>query len=146
MIEQATIQSVIGVTKTFAGRGVLLDCQIEDRGNVEALVLRHEFPVGLIQSHMIGMTVDVIVEKWGDKAVATVLPLEHQGSATTSRLLSKLVQVANKTGQAELDCLPVARRSKAGDPQPKPHLLAEHLEKLLEQVPDSDTEQDDDEL
>ena len=146
MIEKATIQSVIGVTKTFAGRGLILDCQIPDRGNVETLVLRCQFPCGLIQSHMIGMTVDVIVEQWLDQTVATLLPLEHQGSETTSKLLSKLVQVADKTGQAGLNCLPIARRPKSGGVQSQPHPLAERLEKLLDQVPDSELEKNDEEL
>lgn len=134
-IEQAKIDSIEGRTKTPAGRALLLKLTIPDRGHVEGLVMRDDFPCGCLPL-MIGLPIDVLVEDCGDQVVCSVLPFQYQGNQATGLLLGKLVAVAEKNGQSELDSLPVARRLKSG---PEPHPLAEKLDRLLEQ---SDSDED----
>ena len=134
-IEQAKIDSIEGRTKTPAGRALLLKLTIPDRGHVEGLVMRDDFPCGCLPL-MIGLPIDVLVEDCGDQVVCSVLPFQYQGSQATGSLLGKLVAVAEKNGQSELDSLPIARRLKSG---PEPHPLAEKLDRLLEQ---SDSDED----
>ncbi|KZR90048.1 hypothetical protein MITS9508_01126 [Synechococcus sp. MIT S9508] len=136
-IEQAIIDSLEGRVKTHEGRGVLLNLTIPDRGHVEGLVLRNDFPCGCLPK-MIGSPIDVLLQTSGDQVVCMVLPLQYQGSKATSTLLGKLVASVDKEGQVDLDSLPIARRLKSGD-RPEPHPLAEKLDRLLEQ---SDSDED----
>lgn len=136
-IETGSIEEILGRMKTPAGCAVVLKLHIPDRGNVEALVMRNDFPCGCLPQ-MIGSPIDVLLQTSEDQVVCMVLPLQHQGSKATSLLVGQLIAAVDRKGQAELDKLPIARRLNSGD-RPEPHPLAEHLDRLLEQS-DSDEE------
>ena len=106
---------------------------------VEMLVFRNEWPCGVIDPFVIDEIVDVCVDSYGDYLVARLLPFENQGSKTTCKLLTKLVQRADKQGSDALKSLPITRW---GEQHPTPHPMASELNRLLEQVPDVDNEEE----
>lgn len=140
--EQAKVLSIKGRTKAWVGSGLLLEGEIEDRGIVELLMLRHQWPCGIIDPYVINEEVDVVVETWGDRVVATVLPFENQRSVTRSKIFTKLLRKADEVGKDALEALPIASRKRSGLLPSKPHPMVETLNRLLEEAPGIDEKGD----
>ena len=138
MVETAKIVSVLGRVKTWRGRAIKLIGEVEDVGQVEMTVWRHESPCGVIDPHLIGVEVSVILERPGE---ATVIPFHNQGPSTHAALISKLIRKADEQGSALLEDLPVVPRRWPRGEKPTPHSMAETLNQLLEQVPEEEEDE-----
>ena len=136
MIEKAKILSVKGRTKSLVGSGLLLVGEIEDRGVVELLALRRQWPCGVIDPFLIGEEVDVIVGPDGETPLAMLIPFVNQGPNLTSELFTKLLQMANEAGDMRLSDLPIAHRARPSAESQSPHPMAEALNRILRQVPE----------
>lgn len=84
-----------------------------------------------------GVEVSVFLEKPGE---ATVIPFHNQGPSTHAALISKLIRSADKKGSALLEDLPVVPRKWPRGEKPTPHPMADTLNRLLEQEPEQEEE------
>ena len=128
------ITQVIGQFKRFGkGPGVLMrgeidegECQIPVHGFLQT------FPLGLVNTFLIGQEVSCLLIGHGKRMRAEILPFDNQPGPVLSYLINILVRVGNEAGSQELEKLPrlTLKQSNVLPPPPQPE--AEQLDRLLE--------------
>ena len=134
-IEKAVITRIVGRIKTIRGEAIIMEGVVEGRGEMAITAFRHEYPIGLISPHLMGVAVDVLVEKFGRHTVGLLAPFENQSPESTAVLFNALLKKADKAGQKAINRLPLVDRAsssivRALEDSPDPRV--EELNRLLE--------------
>ena len=134
MIVMVKITQVIGQFKRFGkGPGVLMrgeidegECQIPVHGFLQT------FPLGLVNTFLIGQEVSCLLIGHGQRMRAEILPFDNQPGPVLSYLINILVRLGNEAGKQELEELPMLtlKQSNVLPPQPQPE--AEELDRLFD--------------
>ena len=134
MIIMVKITEVIGQFKRFGkGPGVLMrgeidegECQIPVHGFLQT------FPLGLVNTFLIGQEVSCLLVGNGQRMRAEILPFDNQPGPVLSYLINILVRLGNEAGKQELEELPMLtlKQSSVLPPQPQPE--AEELDRLFD--------------
>ena len=109
MIVMVKITQVIGQFKRFGrGPGVLMrgeidegECQIPVHGFLQT------FPLGLVNTFLIGQGVSCLLIGHGQRMRAEILPFDNQPGPVLSYLINILVRLGNEAGSQELENLPM---------------------------------------
>ena len=134
MITNVKITQVIGRFKRFGkGPGVLMrgeidegECQIPVHGFLQT------FPLGLVNTFLIGQEVSCLLIGHGRLMRAEVLPFDNQPGPVLSYLINILVRLGNEAGSQELEKLPMLTLKQSNFLPPLPQPEAEQLDRLLE--------------
>ena len=134
MIVMVKITQVIGQFKRFGrGPGVLMrgeidegECQIPVHGFLQT------FPLGLVNTFLIGQEVSCLLIGHGRRMRAEVLPFDNQPGPVLSYLINILVRLGNEAGSQELEKLPMLTLKQSNFLPPLPQPEAEQLDRLLE--------------
>ena len=134
MIIMVKITEVLGQFKRFGkGPGVLMrgeidegECQIPVHGFLQT------FPLGLVNTFLIGQEVSCLLVGNGQRMRAEILPFDNQPGPVLSYLINILVRLGNEAGKQELEELPMLtlKQSNVLPPQPQPE--AEELDRLFD--------------
>ena len=128
------ITQVIGQFKRFGkGPGVLMrgeidegECQIPVHGFLQT------FPLGLVNTFLIGQEVSCLLIGHGPRMRAEVLPFDNQPGPVLSYLINILVRLGNEAGSQELEKLPMLTLKQSNVLPPLPQPEAAELDRLLE--------------
>lgn len=148
MITPVKIIQVIGQFNRFGrGPGVLMRGEIDD-GECQIPVhgFLRTFPIGLVQSYLIGKELSCALCGHGQTLRAEVLPFENQPGPVLSQIITRLVGLANEAGTQELEKLPKLTLKQSKVLPPFPHPEAEELDRMLElelETPDHQDEEED---
>ena len=134
MIIMVKITEVIGQFKRFGkGPGVLMrgeidegECQIPVHGFLQT------FPLGLVNTFLIGQEVSCLLVGNGQRMRAEILPFDNQPGPVLSYLINILVRLGNEAGSQELEKLPMLTLKQSNVLPPPPQPEAEQLDRLLE--------------
>ena len=134
MIVMVKITQVIGQFKRFGkGPGVLMrgeidegECQIPVHGFLQT------FPLGLVNTFLIGQEVSCLLIGHGQRMRAEILPFDNQPGPVLSYLINILVRLGNEAGSQELDTPPLLTLKQSNVLPPPPQPEAAELERLLE--------------
>ena len=134
MIVMVKITQVIGQFKRFGrGPGVLMrgeidegECQIPVHGFLQI------FPLGLVNTFLIGQEVSCLLIGHGQRMRAEILPFDNQPGPVLSYLINILVRLGNEAGSQELEKLPMLTLKQSNVLPPPPQPEAAELERLLE--------------
>ena len=134
MIVMVKITQVIGQFKRFGkGPGVLMrgeidegECQIPVHGFLQT------FPLGLVNTFLIGQEVSCLLIGHGQRMRAEILPFDNQPGPVLSYLINILVRLGNEAGSQELEKLPMLTLKQSNFLPPLPQPEAEQLDRLLE--------------
>ena len=134
MIVMVKITQVIGQFKRFGrGPGVLMRGEIDD-GECQIPVhgFLQTFPLGLVNTFLIGQEVSCLLIGHGRRMRAEVLPFDNQPGPVLSYLINILVRLGNEAGSQELEKLPMLTLKQSNVLPPRPQPEAEQLDRLLE--------------
>ena len=134
MIVMVKITQVIGQFKRFGrGPGVLMRGEIDD-GECQIPVhgFLQTFPLGLVNTFLIGQEVSCLLIGHGRRMRAEVLPFDNQPGPVLSYLINILVRLGNEAGSQELEKLPMLTLKQSNVLPPPPRPEAAELERLLE--------------
>ena len=134
MITLVKITQVIGQFKRFGrGPGILMRGEIDD-GECQIPVhgFLQTFPLGLVNTFLIGQEVSCLLVGNGERMRAEILPFDNQPGPVLSYLINILVRLGNEAGKQELEELPMLtlKQSNVLPPQPQPE--AKELDRLFD--------------
>ena len=134
MITLVKITQVIGQFQRFGrGPGILMRGEIDD-GECQIPVhgFLQTFPLGLVNTFLIGQEVSCLLVGNGERMRAEILPFDNQPGPVLSYLINILVRLGNEAGKQELEELPMLtlKQSNVLPPQPQPE--AEELDRLFD--------------
>ena len=134
MITNVKITQVIGRFKRFGkGPGVLMRGEIDEgEGQIPVHGFLQTFPLGLVNTFLIGQEVSCLLVGNGQRMRAEILPFDNQPGPVLSYLINILVRLGNEAGKQELEELPMLtlKQSNVLPPQPQPE--AEELDRLFD--------------
>ena len=134
MIVMVKITQVVGQFKRFGrGPGVLMRGEIDD-GECQIPVhgFLQTFPLGLVNTFLIGQEVSCLLIGNGPRMRAEVLPFDNQPGPVLSYLINILVRLGNEAGSQELEKLPMLTLKQSNVLPPLPRPEAQALDRLLE--------------